>query len=81
MLKTQDALYSAKKNEQAASDRALETLLEDLNLQAALNNYRTKNNQPQIDFMTVKNMEDVRDPKYNITHEDLINCMKLHEDE
>lgn len=31
--------------------------------------------------MTVKTMEDVRDPKYNITHEDLINCMKLHEEE
>lgn len=44
MLKTQDALYTAKKTEQAASDRALETLLEDLNLQGALNNYRTKNN-------------------------------------
>lgn len=26
-------------------------------------------------------MEDVKDPKYNITHEDLINCMKLAEEE
>ena len=31
--------------------------------------------------MTVKTMEDVKDSKYNITHEDLINCMKMAEEE
>lgn len=81
MMRTQEALNSAKKNEQIASDRALETLLEDANLQLALNTYRTKNNLPQIDFVSVKTLDDVKDSKYNITHDDLINCMRMAEEE
>jgi hypothetical protein len=30
--------------------------------------------------MSVKTLDDIKDPKYQITHDDLINCMKYAEE-
>jgi len=78
MVKTQEALAALKKTD-SSLDKALESLLTDLYLQEALNGFRAKNGQTQIDFMSVKTVEDIKDPKYNITHDDLINSMAILE--